>query len=235
MDNSKTTASDRPPLAMPDGRTLLADGSIMNMADWFHGDYRSAFLIDPYAVDDGHDPVQLFTYGRSQVIPGTGVIAGHAHTNVPRNGDNGLPKDCDVPLEQVVLSFAGAVALRFIYNQKIYREATLLDLLLGRSAILGPEGSSYRPGPIHMRENLSYRVDVMIPVRARLDLAEWQKARMPAPAIDPVILAELEQIGRSRRRRRLARSVSSPGAASVTPSLARAWMAALRPWVWRYS
>src|SRR3954470_6956363 len=86
----------------------------------------SSFVIDPWGAGSQWN---TFSYSRSQDLLGAppGVKAGRSHTNVPRSGDMGLPKDWEmaveswhatlsVPLDQVVLDWAAESFAQFEYN-----------------------------------------------------------------------------------------------------------------------
>jgi hypothetical protein len=49
-------------------------------------------------VNGQSTPLEAFSSGRSQPIPGGQRVQTRVDTNIPRNGDSGLPKDQMVPL-----------------------------------------------------------------------------------------------------------------------------------------
>ncbi len=120
---------------------------------------------------------ELFTYSRASVIPDTMITAKRSHTNLPRNGSNGLPRDWEMyvtrwrahtnmVLDQVILDWASELVVSFAYNDKVYSSTPLIDILLGTRSIGDPL-------PIHMRENLGYMVQVENNQAATAKLQEW--------------------------------------------------------------
>lgn len=157
---------------------LLGNGTKINLADWTDGGLRSALVIDPWSTDCRWE---LFTYTRETKIPGTNITATHAHTNVPRSGDSGLPMNWemhvagwraqgDFRLDQHVIRWAAETAVQFEYNAKFYGDTTLLDLLLHRQ----PLGRNQLP--VHVREHLGYRVNVATPPAAMQTFREWLRS-----------------------------------------------------------
>lgn len=67
----------------------LPDGSVIALADWI--DDKLYGSIELGNGDTGQ--IEAFSNGRSQPIPGGNRSQTRVDTNVPRNGDNGLPKD----------------------------------------------------------------------------------------------------------------------------------------------
>jgi hypothetical protein len=150
----------------------LANGVRLSLADYIWGSLRSAFVVDPQGEGDRW---VAFSYGPSQRIAGGSFTANRAHTNVPRNGDSGLPKDwamfvrrwrahCDMPLLTPLLNFAAETTVEFQYNNdKRYASSTLLDLLMGQQHIADDDTRPHADVmglPVHMREGLNYEVVV---------------------------------------------------------------------------
>jgi hypothetical protein len=77
----------------PSTTTLtLPDGSTIALADWIDDKlYGSAQLTNAQT-----GPLEIFSTGRSQPIPGGIRIQTGSDTNIPRNGDTGLPKDWEM-------------------------------------------------------------------------------------------------------------------------------------------
>lgn len=156
-----------PSLTMPDGQ-------VVSLADWIHTDLRSALIVDPWT---GGNSWELFTYGRAQPVSGTGISATRVHTNVPRSGDSGLPRDWEmyvtgwraqtnVRLDQEVMDWAAETHVQFAYNQMQQGDTTLLDLLL-------------HPQPmklVWMRENMGYQVRVESDPIATKTFCDWLRA-----------------------------------------------------------
>jgi hypothetical protein len=70
----------------------LPDGSTIALGDWI--DDR---LYGTVQFNTGsQSQVECFASGRSQQIPGGNRMQTSVDTNVPRNGDNGLPKDWEM-------------------------------------------------------------------------------------------------------------------------------------------
>ena len=70
----------------------LPDGSTIALADWIDDKLYGAVQLQN--GDTGQ--VEAFSNGRSQPIPGGTRAQTRVDTNVPRNGDNGLPKDWEM-------------------------------------------------------------------------------------------------------------------------------------------
>lgn len=77
----------------PSTTTLtLPDGSTIALADWIDDKlYGSAQLMTGQT-----SPLEIFSTGRSQPIPGGQRVQTGVDTNIPRNGDTGLPKDWEM-------------------------------------------------------------------------------------------------------------------------------------------
>lgn len=76
------------------GTTTLAlpDGSHVALADWIDDKlYGTVQLVNAQGT-----PVEAFSGGRSQPIPGGTRVQTRVDTNIPRNGDSGLPKDWEM-------------------------------------------------------------------------------------------------------------------------------------------
>lgn len=158
----------------------LANGVQLSLADYTWDSLRSAFVVDPQGEGDRW---VAFSYGPSQRIVGGSFTANRAHTNVPRNGDSGLPKDwamfvrrwrahCDMPLLTPLLNFAAETTVEFQYNDKRYASSTLLDLLMGQQHIADDDTRPHADVmglPVHMREGLNYEVVVECRSSSALD------------------------------------------------------------------
>jgi hypothetical protein len=70
----------------------LPDGSVIALADWIDDKLYGSVQME--SGDTGQ--VEAFSNGRSQPIPGGARSQTRVDTNVPRNGDNGLPKDWEM-------------------------------------------------------------------------------------------------------------------------------------------
>lgn len=123
---------------------------------------RGAFVIGP-SSDPGE--LEVFAAGRSEPIPGGTRRMARAHTNVPKSGYNGLPKDWEfaalswrasfsLPYEQPLLDWAAETSVQFMYNENCVGDAVLADLMFG-SRRIGTNGL-----PVLMREALTYFVRV---------------------------------------------------------------------------
>jgi len=67
----------------------LPDGSVIALADWIDDKMYGTVQF----ANGQTTPVEAFSSGRSQPIPGGTRIQTRVDTNIPRNGDSGLPKD----------------------------------------------------------------------------------------------------------------------------------------------
>jgi hypothetical protein len=70
----------------------LPDGSTIALADWIDDKLYGSVQI----VNGQQTPVEFFVTGRSQVIPGGARIQSRVDTNIPKNGDAGLPQDWEM-------------------------------------------------------------------------------------------------------------------------------------------
>jgi len=85
MSGMVGTAPSTTTLTMPDGSTIA-------LADWIDDKlYGSAQLTNGQT-----NPLEAFSTGRSQPIPGGVRVQTSVDTNIPRNGDTGLPKDWEM-------------------------------------------------------------------------------------------------------------------------------------------
>jgi len=153
----------------------LPDGTVLDLSEWSNESFRSALFVNPWSAQNVWE---LFVYSRGVAIPGTDIVANRAHTNIPRSGDSGLPLDwamyvlqwraaLNMTLEQPVLDWAAETVVQFEYNGKYYGNTPLIDLLLGAR----PVGD---PLPVHMRENLGFKVTVSTDnERAVAQLRDW--------------------------------------------------------------
>jgi len=82
----------------------LPDGSVIALADWIDDKlYGSAQL-----QNGDTQQIEVFSNGRSQPIPGGTRAQTRVDTNVPRNGDNGLPKDWEMLVYGVAIKLVRA-------------------------------------------------------------------------------------------------------------------------------
>jgi hypothetical protein len=77
----------------PSTTTLtLPDGSTIALADWIDDKlYGSVQFSNGLTT-----PLEAYSTGRSQPIPGGTRVQTRVDTNIPRNGDSGLPKDWEM-------------------------------------------------------------------------------------------------------------------------------------------
>lgn len=186
----------------------LANGAVINLVDYIHTSYRSAFVVGLHTAQDFRET--LFTNVRSQPIPGhpTGAVSSRTHCNLPRSGDNGLPKDwqmlvekwyavINVPLAESVMEFASHMFMDFIYNGKTYGDATLLELLLGKVSLAGEVLAGGGMTPVMMRENLGFHVNVRMESEVGIKAIQSYLMESAKPQIgleEPV--AQLQSIAR---------------------------------------
>jgi hypothetical protein len=70
----------------------LPDGTAVALADWIDDKlYGTVQFANGQAT-----PIEAFSAGRSQAIPGGTRVQTRVDTNIPRNGDSGLPKDWEM-------------------------------------------------------------------------------------------------------------------------------------------
>jgi len=184
-DDKKFTPSDqgKPMASFPDYGSMrklkLGDGTEIAMADLIREDLYSAFMLHPWHDSDAWD---LYAYGvQMGDLPGAlpGTRPTRAHTNVPRSGETGLPRDWQMqvwkwratlsaPLDQTILDWASETTAQFHYNGKSYVTRALVELLL-HPCSLGEQEL-----PVHIREHLSYGANIRTENKAVLvKLREW--------------------------------------------------------------
>ncbi len=77
----------------PSTTTLtLPDGSTIALADWIDDKLYGSIQFSNGLTS----PLEAFSSGRSQPIPGGVRVQTRVDTNIPKNGDNGLPKDWEM-------------------------------------------------------------------------------------------------------------------------------------------
>jgi hypothetical protein len=190
-DQVKINASGKYGVA-PSTTTLgFPDGSYAALAHWMHGTLRSAFIVEPYAENT---TFELFEYGRSQPVAGGSVNAMRVHTNIPRRGENGLPKDwemqaerwsatADLPLDAEVIAFATNTVVLLNYNDKTCGDRQLLELLQSPQSLM--DGYIEEPELLKrmcMKENLSFGAKVEVLPRALSRFREYLRSLAPAPS-----------------------------------------------------
>lgn len=136
--------------------------------------------------------IDVFAAGRCEPIPGGTRRMTRAHTNIPKGGYNGLPKDWEfavlnwrasfnLPYEQPLLDWAAETSVQFMYNESCVGDAVLADLLFGARR-LGTNGL-----PVLMRENLGYRATVRTEnARVFDNLIDWLKRTSEYMALQEV-------------------------------------------------
>jgi hypothetical protein len=153
IKNKNEDTMNSPTIQLPSGATI-------QMCDFVRDSLRSAFVVTPYGTEDRWE---VFSGSRSQALEGDkSRYMTRAHTNIPRSGDSGLPKDWEMLVDnwkaicpnmsQVVIDWASETSACLEYNGKSYGDRTLLELLLDHP-VLGTH-------PVHIRENLSYGVRI---------------------------------------------------------------------------
>lgn len=181
----------------------LPDGSAIQLSDWIDDKlYATVQLTNGQST-----PVEAFSAGRSQAVPGGTRTSTRVDTNVPRAGDSGLPKDWEMliygigvmmvrvcraqtgatqpvladgtgalsnpPQLQTLFSFDRVTFLAFEYNSKIYTAGVAQDypqghgynvfstnpnFELAQNGVPSPRDRNALVLPIHMRENLGYKM-----------------------------------------------------------------------------
>jgi len=82
----------------------LPDGSSVALADWIDDKMYGCVQFN----DGQSAPVEAFASGRSQTIPGGVRVQTRVDTNIPRNGDSGLPKDWEMLVYGIGIKFTRA-------------------------------------------------------------------------------------------------------------------------------
>lgn len=142
-------------------KIVLEDGREIWLNDTIRDSLRSSFVVHPRRDDTMWE---VFVRGRGEPLPGDPSIkATRTHTNIPRGGGSGLPCGWEMlihswragcaDLSQPVLDWAAETNAMLEYNCKAYNSAVLIDLLLDRRV-------TFIDDPIHVRENLMYKVVV---------------------------------------------------------------------------
>ena len=181
----------------------LPDGTAIMLSDWIDDK-----LYGSVQISNGQTtPVEAFSSGRSQAIPGGTRTSTRVDTNIPRSGDSGLPMSwemliygigvkmvrvmrpqtgatqpvlgdgtgalSDPPRLATLFQFDRVTFLAFEYNSKLYTSGVAQDYPQGHGynvfstnpsfelAQLGvpsPRDRNALVLPIHMRENLGYKM-----------------------------------------------------------------------------
>jgi hypothetical protein len=187
------------PFGVNSGTTTirLPSGQVISLYDWSWQRMRSSFIVDAQHTDSAWD---LFTYSRGQAVPGSVRPATRGHTNVPRSGDIGLPRDWEMlvykwnalinaPLEQPVLDWASETSVVFEYAYKQYASEVLVDLILDDAPIAGEAADPTKPAmPVNMRENLNYQVSVRTESESAIrGLRDWLRGAPQQDAVKSVV------------------------------------------------
>lgn len=70
----------------------MPDGTAISLADWIDDKFYGTVQL----ANGQTTPVEAFSAGRSQAIPGGTRTSTRVDTNIPRAGDSGLPKDWEM-------------------------------------------------------------------------------------------------------------------------------------------
>ena len=176
-------------------KIVLEGGREIWLVDTLRDSLRSSFVVHPRRDDTMWE---VFTQGPSSPVPGDPTImATRTHTNILRSGVLGLPCDWEMlvyswragcaDLSQPVLDWAAETNALLVYNYKQYNTAVLIDLLLDRRV-------TFTDDPIHVRENLGYKV-VVETTNAKALAALRDHLRKPNGEICEAV-AELETLAR---------------------------------------
>lgn len=106
----------------------LPDGSVIALADWIDDKlYGSIELSNGQTTS-----IEAFSNGRSQPIPGGTRPQTRVDTNIPRNGDSGLPKDWEMLVYgwgiKLVRAFGGDAATTLAAQSDPVTLATMFDI-----------------------------------------------------------------------------------------------------------
>lgn len=96
----------------------LADGTTIALADWIDDQIYGTVQL----ASGTQNPVDAFSAGRSQAVPGGGRVQTKVDTNVPKAADNGLPKDW----EMLIYAF-GIMGVRAMRVTGAAQNPTLAD------------------------------------------------------------------------------------------------------------
>lgn len=99
----------------------LPDGSAIQISDWIDDRYYSTIQL----TNGQSTPLEAFSAGRSQTIPGGTRTMTRVDTNVPRSGDGGLPKDHEM------LIYSIGVFMTRVMRANSAGNVTLVDGVLG--------------------------------------------------------------------------------------------------------
>jgi len=91
------TAPGTTTLSLPDGTTIA-------LADWIDDKLYGSVQI----TNGQSTSVEAFSNGRSQPIPGGQRVQTRVDTNIPRNGDSGLPKDWEMLIYGIGIKYSRA-------------------------------------------------------------------------------------------------------------------------------
>lgn len=168
----------------------LPDGRVVALTDWIDDKFYGTGQF----TNGQQQPIQLWTTGLAQVMPGSARQATEVDTNLPRNGDSGLPQDwefllygwglkivrvmragtmeafSDYPDSRTYFEFDRRTFFRYRYNRKDYTEGTLSDYPQGHGLYLTTTGSN-RDIAQNGRPSPRDRIALVLPVHHRMNLS----------------------------------------------------------------
>src|SRR5262245_40588789 len=80
----------------------LPDGSVIQLSDWIDDQLYGGVQL----TNGQTTPVEAFSNGGSQAVPGGTRTATRVDTNIPRAGDSGLPKDWEMLVYGIALKMS---------------------------------------------------------------------------------------------------------------------------------
>jgi len=183
----------------------LPDGRVVALTDWIDDKFYGTIEFQ----NADQQPILAFSTGLSQVIPGGTRTSTELDTNLPRNGDSGLPQDweflcygwgiklvrvmragtleafSDYPNSRTFFEFDRRVFFRYRYNRKDYTEGTLSDYPQGHGLYLTTTTSN-RDIAQNGRPSPRDRVALVLPVHHRMNLSFAGEFR-------PIIACSIDQ------------------------------------------
>ncbi len=168
----------------------LPDGRVVALTDWIDDKFYGSIEFQ----NGDAQPLLAWSTGLSQVMPGSARNSTELDTNLPRNGDSGLPQDwefllygwgikltrvsregtlaafSDYPDSRTFFEFDRRVFFRYRYNRKDYTEGTLSDYPQGHGLFLTTTAAN-RDVAQNGRPSPRDRVALVLPVHHRMNLS----------------------------------------------------------------
>lgn len=160
---------------------MTADGRLISLADWIYTEEWSTAVIRQ-ATTITH-PIELFSYGRSQQVPGDTRCATATDTSLHRSGHSGLPQDYEalvlgwravvlapdrVLKSDALAAWMAEVNMEFLYQHKVRWKTQLSELVKIPPTVQPSTGVN--PNELDPIESLAIRMQQNLPFGVRLDL-----------------------------------------------------------------